>query len=137
MTTVEEIVEKIESDYGRAGRVWPNQSSTVVIGAKPFTEQIILGQLIAQHVRARLGLATEVKESLGSTIAFDALVSNQIDVYVDYSGTVWTNILKRDTGAIDRRTMITVIADELHRESGHERQLGGESPLPILTEEKG
>ena len=66
----------------------------VRIGAKPFTEQYVLSAALASDLQAK-GFATKRLDSLGSTVAFDALVAGEIDLYVDYSGTLWTTILKR------------------------------------------
>jgi osmoprotectant transport system permease protein len=68
--------------------------STYVVGSKNFAEQFILGELIGELLQ-RQGLAVDHKDNLGSATIFRALVSNDIDVYVDYSGTLWTNVLKR------------------------------------------
>ncbi len=65
------------------------------IGAKTFTEQYILGSLIEERL-TRSGLAVERLDSLGSTIVFDALSQSRIDVYVDYTGTIWANHMKKD-----------------------------------------
>jgi osmoprotectant transport system permease protein len=64
--------------------------STYVVGAKTFAEQYVLSALIAQRLRAA-GLGATTREGLGSNVIFDALASNDIDVYVDYSGTLWAN----------------------------------------------
>ena len=64
--------------------------SAYVVGAKTFTEQYVLSALIAQRLRAA-GLTANSREGLGSNVIFDALASNDIDVYVDYSGTLWAN----------------------------------------------
>jgi osmoprotectant transport system permease protein len=64
--------------------------SSYIVGAKTFTEQYVLSALIAQRLRAA-GLSASSREGLGSNVIFDALVSNDIDVYVDYSGTLWAN----------------------------------------------
>jgi len=64
--------------------------STYVIGAKTFTEQYVLSALIKQRLEAA-GLAATSREGLGSNVIFDALDANDIDVYVDYSGTLWAN----------------------------------------------
>jgi len=61
-----------------------------VVGAKTFAEQYVLSALIAQRLRAA-GLSASSREGLGSNVIFDALASNDIDVYVDYSGTLWAN----------------------------------------------
>ncbi len=64
--------------------------SSYVVGAKTFTEQYVLSALIAQRLQAA-GFAASSREGLGSNVIFDALASNDIDVYVDYSGTLWAN----------------------------------------------
>src|ERR1700710_1782253 len=64
--------------------------STYIVGAKTFAEQYVLSALIAQRLRAA-ALSTSSREGLGSNVIFDALASNDIDVYVDYSGTLWAN----------------------------------------------
>ena len=64
--------------------------STYIVGAKTFAEQYVLSALIAQRLRAA-ALSASSREGLGSNVIFDALASNDIDVYVDYSGTLWAN----------------------------------------------
>ncbi len=66
----------------------------VRIGAKTFTEQYVLAQLLSRAVESA-GFTAERVESLGSTVIFDALVNGELDVYVDYSGTLWSNVLRR------------------------------------------
>jgi osmoprotectant transport system permease protein len=68
--------------------------SAYVVGSKNFAEQFILAELTGALLQ-RQGLAVDHKDNLGSATIFRALVSNDIDVYVDYSGTLWTNVLKR------------------------------------------
>jgi osmoprotectant transport system permease protein len=65
-------------------------SSNYVVGAKTFAEQYVLSALIAQRLRAA-NLSATSREGLGSNVIFDALAGNDIDVYVDYSGTLWAN----------------------------------------------
>ncbi len=67
---------------------------TLVIGAKNFSEQYILASVIERRLQAA-GYRTERRDNLGSTIAYQALAAGDIDVYVDYSGTLWANILRR------------------------------------------
>jgi osmoprotectant transport system permease protein len=64
--------------------------SAYVVGAKTFTEQYVLSALISERLRDA-GLSASTREGLGSNVIFEALVSNDIDVYVDYSGTLWAN----------------------------------------------
>src|SRR6195952_3675943 len=64
--------------------------SSYIVGAKTFAEQYVLSALIAQRLRAE-GLSASSREGLGSTVIFDALATDDIDVYIDYSGTLWAN----------------------------------------------
>jgi osmoprotectant transport system permease protein len=65
-----------------------------VIGAKTFTEQYILAAMLQQRL-ADAGLSSRVRSGLGSNVLFDALASGDIDVAVDYSGTLWVNRMHR------------------------------------------
>jgi osmoprotectant transport system permease protein len=78
--------------------------STYIVGAKTFTEQYVLAALMAQRLRAA-GLSASSREGLGSNVIFDALASNDIDVYVDYSGTLWANQFHR-TDAKPRQELL-------------------------------
>ena len=82
----------------------------IVIGAKTFTEQYVLSELLALWIRRETGLPTEIRASLGSTVAYDALASGDVDVYVDYSGTLWATILKRAAPPSDRASALAEVA---------------------------
>lgn len=87
-----------------------------VIGAKSFSEQFILAELMAQRIRAQGGAVTQ-RAGLGSAIVFAALASGELDVYVDYSGTIWANVMRRtDTPA--REAILAEIREWLAREHG-------------------
>src|SRR4029077_3367810 len=67
----------------------------IVVGSKNFTEQVILGELLAQQIEQKTHLSVERKLNLGGTlVAHEALVAGQIDTYVEYTGTGLTAILK-------------------------------------------
>ena len=67
----------------------------IVVGSKNFTEQLILGEIIAQHLERRLSQKVDRKLNLGGTLlAQQALLSGQIDLYPEYTGTALTAILK-------------------------------------------
>jgi len=88
----------------------------IVIGAKNFGEQYILSQLMASRL-ARAGFSVSEKSDLGSTIAFRALGAGDIDAYVDYSGTLWGNILHR-TDMPGRQAMLDQLAAALKANNG-------------------
>ncbi len=68
---------------------------TVVIGSKNFTEQVILGELLAQQIEAKTDLKVIRKLNLGGTfICHQALVAGELTAYVEYTGTALTAILE-------------------------------------------
>jgi osmoprotectant transport system substrate-binding protein len=74
----------------------PPHPNHPVIGAKNFTEQVVLGELLAQEIEAKSHLKVERRFYLaGSYICQQALVSGRIDAYVEYTGTALTAILKQ------------------------------------------
>ncbi len=74
----------------------PPRSSHIVIGAKNFTEQVVLGELLAQEIEASGGGKVERRFWLaGSYLCQQALISNRMDGYVEYTGTALTAILKQ------------------------------------------
>ncbi|MRG91848.1 ABC transporter permease/substrate-binding protein [Polyangium spumosum] len=81
------------------------EEAPVTIGAKTFTESYILAEILAAEVQRRTGSPTRTVGSLGSTVAFDALRTGQIDAYVDYSGTLWATVLGRGEAPADRETV--------------------------------
>jgi glycine betaine/choline ABC-type transport system substrate-binding protein len=67
----------------------------VVVGSKNFTEQIILGEILAQQLERRTQLVVQRKFNLGGTLLTqEALVSGALDLYPEYTGTALTAILK-------------------------------------------
>jgi len=90
----------------------------VAIGSKAFTEQYILSRMLAERIAAGTGLATRAVESLGSTVVFDALAGGDVDLYVDYSGTIWATIMKRDQLPEDRARVLEEVTGHLREEYG-------------------
>jgi osmoprotectant transport system permease protein len=75
----------------------------VVVGAKTFTEQYVLAEILAETVRKGTGREARTLASLGSTVAFDALRRDEIDLYVDYTGTLWATVMgRKGTGGARR-----------------------------------
>ena len=87
-----------------------------VVGAKNFSEQFILAELITRRLETE-GAQVRRRDGLGSAVAFRALAANEIDVYVDYAGTLWTTVLgRRDMP--DRATLLRELGLELKRRDG-------------------
>src|SRR6266550_2007299 len=86
------------------------QRDRIVVGSKNFTESDLLGEIVAQQIERRTGLSVERRFHLGGTfVCHHAITSGQIDLYVEYTGTAYTAVLKhapvadRDHGATPRR----------------------------------
>ncbi|MCF7803114.1 MAG: ABC transporter permease/substrate-binding protein [Candidatus Marinimicrobia bacterium] len=94
------------------------KDKTITIGSKPFTEQYILSEFLSQYVDREIGYSTEKVQNLGSTVAFDALVENQIDIYVDYSGTLWNMHMKNKEMPTDPDQLLNQLSDYLSEKYG-------------------
>jgi osmoprotectant transport system substrate-binding protein len=87
----------------------PPRPDHPVIGAKNFTEQVVLGELLAQEIEAKSNLKVERRFYLaGSYICHQALVSGRIDAYVEYTGTALTAVLKQPVDRDSQRVFATV-----------------------------
>jgi osmoprotectant transport system permease protein len=84
---------------------------SLAVGSKGFTEQYIVAGLLERQL-ARHGAQVTNKPNLGSTILFDALRNDSVDVYVDYTGTIWATIMKREA-PIGRSEMRIEVAKHL------------------------
>ncbi len=89
----------------------PPRSSHIVIGAKNFTEQVVLGELLAQEIEVEGGGPVERRFWLaGSYLCQQALISGRIDGYVEYTGTALTAILKQPLPPVGQRDAAAVDA---------------------------
>jgi osmoprotectant transport system permease protein len=69
-------------------------ANRIAVGSKDFTEQIIMGELLAQVIERKTGLQVERRFDLGGNLAHQAMIAGEIDVYVEYTGTALLAILK-------------------------------------------
>ena len=94
----------------------------IIVGSKNFTEQVVLGEIIAQHLEHRLGKPVTRRLNLGGTLlTYQALLNGEISVYPEYTGTIEAEILKetpstdpaqvyeRARGQIALRSQITLM----------------------------
>ncbi|HEY8616884.1 glycine betaine ABC transporter substrate-binding protein [Phenylobacterium sp.] len=92
------------------------KAAAYVVGAKNFSEQYILAELVAGRLEGA-GAEVSRRDNLGSSIAYSALAASELDVYVDYSGTLWTNVLGR-TDNPGRAAVLASLTAELKRRDG-------------------
>jgi osmoprotectant transport system permease protein len=102
VTTAAVVVALVLLGSGVAAR---RTGGTIVVGSKNFTEQLVLGELLAQSIERDTGLPVDRRLNLGGTIICDrALLTGDIDVYVEYTGTALTAVfqqpVKTDSGAV-------------------------------------
>jgi osmoprotectant transport system substrate-binding protein len=72
----------------------------LIIGSKFFTEQVVLAELLAQHIETRTGIHVQRKSNLGGTLlCHKALLSGDLDLYVEYTGTALTAVLNESPSA--------------------------------------
>jgi osmoprotectant transport system permease protein len=117
----------------RAGAV----AAPLRIGSKTFTEQYVLSEIVARRVARATGRPAEALQSLGSTVLFDALREGDIDLYVDYSGTIWATLMKRETLPGDRARVLQEVKAWLREEHGIEllAPLGFENTYALAMRE--
>jgi len=90
----------------------PGANPPIHVGSKNFTEQVVLGEIIAQHLEHRLHQTVERSLNLGGTLLTQqALVTGQIDLYPEYTGTALTAILKNPPGK-DPTTVLARVRSE-------------------------
>ena len=66
----------------------------LVVGSKFFTEQVVLAELLAQHIEAKTSISVERKTNLGGTLLIHkAMLAGDLDLYVEYTGTALTAVL--------------------------------------------
>jgi glycine betaine/choline ABC-type transport system substrate-binding protein len=85
----------------------------LTVGSKNFTEQLVLGEIIAQHVERRLSTKVNRTLNLGGTLlSHQALLNGQIDLYPEYSGTALTEILKQKADTTDAGIVLERVRNE-------------------------
>ncbi len=94
--------------------------SKITIGSKFFTEQVVLAELVAQHIEAKTGIPVIRKTNLGGTLlVHKALLAGELDLYVEYTGTALTAVLNEspqgDSAAVYNRVK-QLYADRFHLE---------------------
>ena len=77
-----------------------NSKKPIVVGSKNETEQMILGEIVAQHLEHRLGRTVQRRSGLGDTgVLYQSLLSGEIGVYPEYTGLIESEILKEQANS--------------------------------------
>jgi osmoprotectant transport system permease protein len=94
----------------------PKPQADYVVGSKAFTEQHILAGFLAGELEAA-GYSVDQRLGLGTEIIYEATANSTVDVYVEYSGTVWANIMDRDNNP-GRQTVMAQVQDYMAEADG-------------------
>jgi osmoprotectant transport system permease protein len=102
------LVFPLAAAAGRSG-------GAIVVGSKNFTEQVILGELLAQTIERDTGLGVQRRLNLGGTLICDrALLTGDVDVYVEYTGTALTAVFHQQVKT-DGRAVFEEVRDQYSR----------------------
>lgn len=102
--------------YDPVHRLLRPPANPAIVGSADYTEQHILSEVLKRHLQSA-GFAVEQRKGMGETIEFDSLRAGEIDCYVDYSGNIWTTLMKRKDFK-DRQTVLSEITDYLQARHG-------------------
>src|SRR5689334_3442064 len=92
------------------------RSNRLTVGTKNFTEQLVLGELLAQSLEDGTHAAVDRRFYLaGSYICHQALLAGRIDMYVEYTGTALAAILKEQPNSSDSAAVLRHVRDEYQR----------------------
>ncbi|HTB94721.1 MAG TPA: glycine betaine ABC transporter substrate-binding protein [Candidatus Sulfotelmatobacter sp.] len=116
---------------GGCGREHPTK---IIVGSKFFTEQVVLAELLAQHIEVRTGIPVERKTNLGGTLLVQkALLAGDLDLYVEYTGTALTAVLN-ETPRGDSKSVYEKVKKEYAQRFGLEvtEPLGFENTFAMV-----
>jgi osmoprotectant transport system permease protein len=119
---------------GASAAMAARSSGAIVVGSKNFTEQLILGEIVAQTIERETGLSVRRRLNLGGTLICDrALLSGDIDVYIEYTGTALTAVFNRPPA--NDPEMVTSTVRNLYADSGRTllSPLGFDNTFAILV----
>lgn len=96
--------------------VYQPKTATIIIGSKNFTEQVFLGELLAQRIESETKLKVDRRFNLGGTfICHEAVKAGEIDGYFEYTGTALTAILEEDPIS-DRQKVYQIVKERYDRD---------------------
>jgi osmoprotectant transport system substrate-binding protein len=107
----------------------------IVVGSKFFTEQVVLAELLAQHIEARTGIPVQRKTNLGGTLLVQkAMQAGELDLYVEYTGTALTAVLN-ETPQGDSKSVYERVKKEYSERFGLEvtEPLGFENTFAMVV----
>jgi osmoprotectant transport system substrate-binding protein len=111
----------------------------VVVGSKNETEQMLLGEIVAQHLEHRLGRTVERRTGLGGTaILYQSILSGEVGLYPEYTGLIESDILKEQASR-DPQIVLSRVRQEMSRVAQVEilDPLGFDNPSAMVVRAAG
>ena len=84
---------------------------SLTVGSKDFTENILLGEILAQALANEGADVTNQTNLGGTSVAREALLAGELNVYPEYNGTGWTVHLGNEDPSQDPEELYTVTAE--------------------------
>lgn len=94
----------------------PEPEADFVVGGKPFTEQYIIAGLLSAELE-NAGFTVDERVGMGTEVLYNATSNDTVDIYLEYTGTVWANIMDQ-TENPGRETVLAGITDHIENEDG-------------------
>lgn len=96
---------------------WPKPEADFIVGGKGFTEQYIVAGLISRELE-NAGFTVDQRLGMGTEVVYEAISNDRVDVYVEYTGTIWANLMGEQTNPgrqeiLDQVTQYVQTEDEL------------------------
>ncbi len=116
-----------------------NSKKPILVGSKNETEQMLLGEIVAQHLEHRLGRPVERRTGLGNTaILYQSLLSGEVGVYPEYTGLIESEILKEQANS-DPQIVLARVRQEMSRVAQTEvlDPLGYDNPTAMVVRAQG
>ncbi|NLG47687.1 glycine betaine ABC transporter substrate-binding protein [Gordonia sp. (in: high G+C Gram-positive bacteria)] len=88
------------------------EGQTITVGSKDFTEQVILGYILAFSLSAAGADVRDLTNIQGSNSTRDAMLAGQVDATIEYTGTGWINYLGNETPISDATEQFNAVRDE-------------------------
>jgi glycine betaine/choline ABC-type transport system substrate-binding protein len=110
----------------------------LIVGSKDETEQILLGEIVAQHVEHRLGRTVQRRAGLGGTaVLYQAILSGEVGIYPEYTGLIESDILKEQADA-DPQIVLARVRGQMDRAQIELLDpLGFDSPTAMVVSASG
>lgn len=102
---------------GGGGGAGDGKPDTIVVGGKTYSEQFLMAEILSLLIEENLGVKTDTKVNLGTSVLFEAMAADEVDVCIEYTGTGLMAILGKDL-VTDPDEVYNIVAKEYEEQYG-------------------